>query len=82
MRMSVESAGDLLEAAEQAAKERHTTLRALVDDGLERVLHDDETIGGTAFTADEWLLQGLAARSERYRLTSDAAALVRGQDLD
>jgi hypothetical protein len=44
MRMSVEIADDLLEAAKRAAKKRGTTLRALIEEGLERVLHDGDAI--------------------------------------
>jgi hypothetical protein len=76
MRMSVEIADELLEAAIQAAATRHTTLRALLEEELQRILHDDDAM---SFRPGDASVSGAGARGW-HQWTDDqrTAAMYRG----
>jgi hypothetical protein len=61
MKTTVDIAPDLLEAAKAEARRRGSTLRELVEEGLQRVLHEDagtdytlpdRSVGGSGLVAD------------------------------
>lgn len=70
MKTTIDIADGLLAEAKQVAAQRHTTVRALVEDGLRRVLHD-ETQSATPFKLRDASVGGGGLRPELQHIGHD-----------
>lgn len=63
MKTTIELSDALFEAAKQRAKARHTTLRAIVEDGLRRVLSEEAASPRKPFRLTDARVHGRASVS-------------------
>lgn len=83
MKTTIDLSDALFDSAKKLARQRQTTLRALVEEGLRRVLADAHATGTPAFRLKDASVQGgelLESDPRRWQELEEAHVVSRAQD--